>query len=172
MTNLKSFFDYAEDDGSIPDGTYMVKVTAAEVGAWSDSNQDQRLQLRTEVIYGEYNGSFGPRMNFSVPEYRSGQRADGSKWEMKVDDQCRKMANQLAGIFAPNLPALEDPYTFDLRMLENLVDRDMNDIVGQEFYVVIAKNARGYTDIKKVYAITDPPRGFENTDSSFSLDEF
>lgn len=40
----------------VPDGKYPVKVLAADIGPWSQANQDDRWQLELEIMSGEYQG--------------------------------------------------------------------------------------------------------------------
>lgn len=168
--DLKGFFEYAEEDGSLPDGWYMFRSFNSNVGTWSESNPDVRLEISTEVIYGEQNGAYGPRMQWGVPEHKEGVNEDtGKTWVITLDRQKRDLSGQTSKIIAPLTPLVSNPYSMDETMLNELAPQ----LEGQEFFGRVRKNRKGYNRIVEVLPITEPPKGFEGvTGSEFSTDVF
>ena len=165
----KGFFEYAADDGSIPEGTYLFEVTETEVGTWDDGRE--RVDLRTEVVGGEYDGNFGPRITWSKPQRFEGTRkSDGKPFVITEEDSKRTLSNQVAAVMngAENL-TLSDPSTFNEVMMSEIGKQ----VVGKRFYAKVRKDDGGYVRVNgRLFPLSEPPKGINVAAAGFSVDEY
>ena len=159
MADMKGFFEYAEEDGSIPDGNYLLEVSEATQDYWPDGAP--RLDIRTSVDSGEYIGSFGPRQTWNIPREYSGEGFHVTEGEAK-----RRFSNQIKAVFAPDSPQLSNPTVFNEAMLRELASQ----MAGKKFYATVDKNKNGYPRIKRFYPLTEPPKGMDMVAGGFSVD--
>ena len=149
---MKGFYEFAEDDGSLPDGLYHLKTVSPELSAWEDGRD--RLVVGTEVMDGEFIGNFGPRLTWSIPQRFEGVSAAGKPFVITEDNQKRTLASQVMAVTDGSVE-LTNPQNFDSAMLQEIAEQ----VEGREFYAQVKKNAKGYSNVQRVYALSEPPKG-------------
>ena len=151
-----------------PDGVYHFRVAGTEMRETGEGKG--YLQMQTEVVSGEHAGSFGPRHSWFIPEYRAGiSKKTGKPYEMKLDDQKMKLANQVAAIVdgKENL-SLTTPSSYDEAMLVEVGSQ----LPGKEFFGRVKRNDEGYVNFTRFYPLSAPPKGVVGVAAGgFSVDE-
>ena len=162
MTTTKDFFALAEEDGSVPDGNYHLKVVSAEVGEWDDGRA--RVDVNTEVMSGEYVGNYGPRLTWSIDGYE-GVTGDGESFSIPAQRQRQQMASQALAIMGAYSLTLTTPDQFDGVMLDEIAKA----VVGKEFFASVKKDKGGYSRVRRVFALSNPPKGMAVGGGGFSV---
>ena len=165
----KSFFDYAAEDGSIPENIYLFRVSGHEMR--EDKNGQSYLQLQTVVEEGEFAGFFGPRKSFFIPKHKSGtNRATGKPYTITVEQQKRELANEVFAIVDNDETALELSQTEEFN--ETLLAEIGPQLEGRLFYGKVVKNGE-YNDLARrgIYPLSSPPEGADTVAAGFSVDD-
>ena len=161
---MKGFFEYAADDGRLPDGPYHLRATTVALGEWDDGRE--RLDVTTEVVSGEYAGQYGPRITWTIPQEFSGTTGDGREFTSSVESQKRKISNQVTAVVDGEEIVLSDHLTFDTTMLEEIGTQ----VEGREFFAIVKRDKNDYPKISRIRPLSDPPKGVDATAGGFSID--
>lgn len=170
-TEMKSFFDYANEPDGLPDGVYHFRVTETEMRE-TESGQTY-LQIQTEVASGEHVGEFGPRHSWFVPEYREGvSKKTGKPYIITLESQLSELSKQVKAVAGgEDSLSLSNPTVFDETMLEEIGPQ----LKGREFFATVKRGNDGYADFTRrgFRAIDDPPKGISGimAAAGFSADE-
>ena len=167
QNEITDFYDVevAPSEG-LPTGTknkglfYHLAVTEATPDKWEDSRD--RLDIRTEVVSGEYAGKYGPRNTYSLGGYegaRNGrpfvitaaQQADTLLKFVRAAHPERISFSRPVGKQAGEYIGLDEVALADIAAA----------IVGSEFIAKVRNDKNGYMRWSDVHAMSDPPDGFE-----------
>ena len=166
MGDLKSFYDYADVVEGIPNGTYHLRVTSAQMGEWDDGRT--RLDFNTEVVSGEHAGDYGPRHTWTEPQDFEGVSRQGRAFTSTATKQAERMKPQISKVMGAYELELTNPTGWDDQMFEEIGKQ----IVGKEFFGKVRNDENGYGKITSIFSLASPPKGVTAGGSgAFSVDE-
>ena len=159
---VKGLFEYTEDElrQGLRPGTYHVRVTEAAGGSWDEAGNDPRLDIRTQVVSGEYANQFGPNHTWSISEFTwegDGEREGFTKSRAQnVETFARQVVYAVHG--GRELSLTVDN-TYDVAMLSEIARQ----LKGNEFIATVVEDKNGYPKISRFYSMERPPKGFRQT---------
>ena len=167
MADVTDFYDVQISEGGLPTGHrnkgeyYHLTITEAEVGEWDDGRP--RLDIRTEVVGGEYAGKFGPRHTFSIGGYE-GERANGRRFKIEPGEQAAALI-KFVQVVHPERITFSRPVGRTAAGEYIGVDADTLGelaaaLVGCEFIAKVKLDKKDYMRLSDVHAVSDPPTGF------------
>lgn len=168
--DVTDFYDVETKPTGLPTGSknrgvyYSLAVVEAEVGEWDDGRP--RLDLRTEVIAGEYTGKFGPLHSFSLGGY-TGEREDGRPFTISPVEQIESLIKFTQTVH-PERILFSKKVGWDNAASEYLgLDAETlgeigTALVGYSFIAKVRLDKRGRMRMSDIHNPSDPPDGFES----------
>ena len=164
---LKDFYSYTDDElrNTLPKDTYCLKIREAEVSEWEDGRP--RLDIQTEVVGGAQAGKFGPRHQWSLGD-SDGVTADGREFHVNGEDEAKKLIRNVRAIRDGAEVVLSEPGAYNDTMLKEIARQ----IRGDQFIATVSDDKNGYSKIRRIFAMSEPPKNFktEEVSKAFSLD--
>lgn len=153
--DIKSFFDYTEDDlkQTLDKGVYQLKITSAEAGRKDNGNPT--LDTRCVVAGGEFAGRFGPIKSWEFGDVSGTRNSDGSEFHIPAKDNRLNLIRDVRAILDGDELVLSSPDTYDEVMMAEIARQ----IAGREFFAAVAPSASGWDRMGKISPLSDPPKG-------------
>ena len=152
---------------------YHLVITEAETGVWD--NEQLRLDVRTEVVSGEYAGKFGPRNTFSLGGYE-GVRSNGKAFVITAEAQADLLVKFVQTVHPERIdfskPVGKNTSGEYIGLDEETLEEIAEAIPGGEFIALVKKDKNGYMGWSHIHALSDAPPGFEleaNSSLEFTL---
>ena len=168
ISDVVDFYDLQVSDGGLPTGHknkgeyYHLSITDAEVGAWDDGRP--RLDLRTEVVGGEYAGKFGPRHTFSIGGFEGHRANNGRAFTIEPAEQAATLIKFVQTVH-PERIAFSKPVGRTsageyVGIDEGTLGEIAAALVDCEFIAKVKLDKKDYMRLSDVHAVGDPPDGF------------
>jgi hypothetical protein len=163
MSDLKDFYavEYEGEKLGIQLGpksgrtNYHMVIEAYEIDTWDDGRPF--LDLSTKVVCGDSEGVFGPRIRLTLGA-SSGITATGRSFTVSEEEAAKKFRVTINAIHGGKEKiGFSNPSKYDGTMLEQAG----SSVVGDEFYAGISIDSKGYDRVTRVYALAEPPSGFQ-----------
>lgn len=160
--DVKGFYDYEGEDLSfhLPDGMYRLRVSDFVADYWDEEETRPRLALETTIVDGEYEGFFGPRLQWDFGG--SGTTKDGRAFTIKLEDAMKRLVVQATVIMGGRVP-VSKPNEHNITLLEEVGTA----LKGKEFFGRVTTDKNGYARIdgrgkaggtaRGVFALSEPP---------------